>query len=214
LRHDRLVVAMLVPAVALMPGAAGPLCGRPGEGTLRVAAQPVGAESAATDPRFSLGEAAAPPRWMSLPPFGLRVADFAKRFLVGEPAPRRRTPLLPFGLRVSDYAKRFLGIPYLYGGSSPSSGFDCSGLVRYVYAHFGVSLAHSSYAQFTSGRSVDRRALRPGDLLFFDDLGHVGIYIGNGRFIDAPHSGARVAIETLDGWYAAQFDGARRIDGA
>ena len=93
----------------------------------------------------------------------------------------------------------------------PRSGFDCSGFVRYVYAHFGVSLAHSSYAQFGLGRRVGRGSLRPGDLVFFDGLGHVGIYIGNGRFIHAPHTGTRVRIETLAGWYSSRFDGARRL---
>ncbi|MDX6441593.1 MAG: peptidoglycan DL-endopeptidase CwlO [Gaiellaceae bacterium] len=118
---------------------------------------------------------------------------------------------LAFGMRVVDYAKRFRGVRYVYGGSSPRSGFDCSGFVRYVYAHFGVSLAHSSYAQFGIGRRVGRASLRPGDLVFFDGLGHVGIYIGNGRFIHAPHTGTRVRIQTLGGWYSSRFDGARRL---
>jgi cell wall-associated NlpC family hydrolase len=118
---------------------------------------------------------------------------------------------LAFGVRVVDYAKRFRGVRYVYGGSSPRSGFDCSGFVRYVYAHFGVALAHSSYAQFDLGRHVSRSALRPGDLVFFDGLGHVGIYIGNGRFIHAPHTGTRVRVQTLAGWYNARFSGARRL---
>jgi cell wall-associated NlpC family hydrolase len=118
---------------------------------------------------------------------------------------------LAFGMRVVDYAKRFRGVRYVYGGSSPRSGFDCSGFVRYVYAHFGVSLAHSSYAQFGRGRRVARASLRPGDLVFFDGLGHVGIYIGNGRFIHAPHTGTRVSIQPLAGWYSSRFDGARRL---
>jgi cell wall-associated NlpC family hydrolase len=118
---------------------------------------------------------------------------------------------LAFGMRVVDYAKRFRGVRYVYGGSSPRSGFDCSGFVRYVYAHFGVSLAHSSYAQFGIGRRVGRGSLQPGDLVFFDGLGHVGIYIGNGRFIHAPHTGTRVRIQALGGWYSSRFDGARRL---
>ena len=84
-------------------------------------------------------------------------------------------------------------------------------MVRYVYAHFGVSLAHSSYAQFGRGRRVSRSGLRPGDLVFFDGLGHVGIYVGNGRFIHAPHTGTRVRIQTLGGWYSSRFVGARRL---
>jgi cell wall-associated NlpC family hydrolase len=118
---------------------------------------------------------------------------------------------LAFGLRVVDYAKRFRGVRYVYGGSSPRSGFDCSGFVRFVYAHFGLSLAHSSYAQFDRGRRVSRAGLRPGDLVFFDGLGHVGIYVGNGRFIHAPHTGTRVQIQPLGGWYSSRFDGARRL---
>ncbi|MES1247638.1 MAG: C40 family peptidase, partial [Actinomycetota bacterium] len=90
------------------------------------------------------------------------------------PAPvRRLQQSAAFGVRVVKYARKFVGTPYVYGGSSPR-GFDCSGFVRFVYAHFGVSLPHSSYAQFTDGRRVSRRSLRPGDLVFFDGLGHVG----------------------------------------
>jgi len=113
--------------------------------------------------------------------------------------------------RVVAYAKRFIGVRYVYGGSSPRSGFDCSGFVRYVYAHFGVSLPHSSYGQFGDGRHVSRRSLRPGDLVFFDGVGHVGVYVGNGRFIHAPHSGTRVRISPLAGWYSTRFSGARRL---
>jgi cell wall-associated NlpC family hydrolase len=129
--------------------------------------------------------------------------------------PVRRTQFhLPIGKRIVDYAKHFRGVRYVYGGSSPRSGFDCSGFVRYVYAHFGVPLAHSSYAQFGRGRRIGRHSLRPGDLVFFDGLGHVGIYVGNGHFIHAPHAGTRVRIETLAGWYGSRFDGARRLRAA
>jgi cell wall-associated NlpC family hydrolase len=80
-----------------------------------------------------------------------------------------------------------------------------------VYAHFGVTLPRTSYAQFGDGRRVRRGSLRPGDLVFFDSVGHVGIYIGNGRFIHAPHTGTRVSIQPLRGWYTARFSGARRL---
>jgi cell wall-associated NlpC family hydrolase len=83
-------------------------------------------------------------------------------------------------------------------------------LVRYVYGHFGISLAHSSFADFVSGRRIGLRQLRPGDLVFFDGAGHVGIYVGHSRFIDAPHSGTVVRISTMD-WYGSRFSGARRI---
>jgi peptidoglycan DL-endopeptidase CwlO len=126
-------------------------------------------------------------------------------------AVRRLQQNLAFGKRVVGYAKKFVGVPYVYGGSSPRSGFDCSGFVRYVYAHFGVSLPRTSYAQFGDGRRVARGGLRPGDLVFFDGLGHVGLYIGNGRFIHAPHTGTRVQVQTLAGWYSTRFSGARRL---
>jgi len=116
---------------------------------------------------------------------------------------------LPVGVRAVDYAKRFIGVPYRWGGSSPS-GFDCSGLVRYVYRRFGVDLPHSSYADFNLGHRVGRWALKPGDLVFFGGLGHVGLYVGKGRFIHAPHSGTRVQISKLRDWRGS-YDGARRL---
>jgi peptidoglycan DL-endopeptidase CwlO len=113
--------------------------------------------------------------------------------------------------RIVRFARHYLGVPYAYGGTSPASGFDCSGFTRFVYAHFGIALPHYSGAQFDLGRRVSRARLRPGDLLFFDGLGHVGLYIGHGLFIHAPHSGTRVSIEPLSGWYSGTYDGARRL---
>lgn len=113
--------------------------------------------------------------------------------------------------RVVRFARRLMGVRYTYGGTSPRTGFDCSGFTRFVYAHFGVSLPHYSAAQFDLGRRISRAGLRPGDLVFFDDLGHVGLYIGGGRFIHAPHTGTRVEIDSLGGWYASRYDGARRL---
>jgi len=99
----------------------------------------------------------------------------------------------------------------VWGGSS-QSGFDCSGLVMYSYAQVGVSLPHSSYAQYGMGVGVPRDQLQPGDLVFFDGLGHVGLYIGGGLFVHAPHTGTVVQVSSLDsGWYAATYVGARRI---
>jgi cell wall-associated NlpC family hydrolase len=120
-----------------------------------------------------------------------------------------RRPTL--GKRVVRYARRFIGVPYSYGGSSPRYGFDCSGFVRYVWGHFGISLPHSSYADMARGRAIPRRYLKPGDLVFFAGGGHVGIYIGGNRVIDAPHSGAVVHISTMTDWYSYAYDGARRI---
>jgi cell wall-associated NlpC family hydrolase len=111
---------------------------------------------------------------------------------------------------VVSIAMQYLGTPYVWGGASPS-GFDCSGLVMYVFSQVGVSLPHSSYAQYGMGSPVSRDQLQPGDLVFFDGLGHVGIYVGGGSFIHAPHTGDDVRISSLSGWYASTYVGARRI---
>ena len=115
-----------------------------------------------------------------------------------------------FGRRVVAYARHFLGVRYRWGGTSPRTGFDCSGFVRFVYGHFGVALPHSSFADLWRGRHVGPRHLRPGDLVFFAGASHVGIYVGGHRFIDAPHTGAVVRISTMRdyGYY-----GARRFRG-
>jgi cell wall-associated NlpC family hydrolase len=110
-------------------------------------------------------------------------------------------------------AMRYLGTPYVWGGSSPG-GFDCSGLVAYVYSQVGVSLPHYTGAQWNVGVPVSRSDLQPGDLVFFDGLGHVGIYVGGGQFIHAPHSGDVVKISSLgESWYASTYVGARRVTG-
>ena len=107
-------------------------------------------------------------------------------------------------------AMQYLGIPYVYGGASPS-GFDCSGFVMYVFGQVGVSLPHNAAAQYGYGMPVARDQLQPGDLVFFNGLGHVGIYVGGGSFIHSPHTGDVVKISTLSGWYASTWVGARRL---
>jgi cell wall-associated NlpC family hydrolase len=112
-------------------------------------------------------------------------------------------------------AMQYLGVPYQWGGESPR-GFDCSGLVAYVYAQVGVSLPHYTVAQYDYADSVavSRSQLEPGDLVFFYGLGHVGIYVGGGQFIHAPHTGSVVRIDSLnEAGYSSAFDGAKRILG-
>ncbi len=114
-------------------------------------------------------------------------------------------------------ALSFLGVPYRLGGEDPAHGFDCSGLVRtVVQAALGIELPRRSDAMSQFGRSVVPARLAPGDLLFFNTLGrpfsHVGVYIGEGRFVHAPARGGSVRVESmrLDYW-RARFNGARRL---
>ena len=108
-------------------------------------------------------------------------------------------------------AMQYIGVPYLWGGASPS-GFDCSGFIMYVYAKLGVSLPHNAAMQYGVGVPVSRSELQPGDLVFFNGLGHNGMYIGGDQFIHAPHSGDFVKISSLnDSWYARTWVGARRV---
>jgi cell wall-associated NlpC family hydrolase len=117
---------------------------------------------------------------------------------------------------VVSMALQYLGVPYVWAGSTPQ-GFDCSGLVQYVFGQLGISLPHNTVAQWhdPAAVSVPQDQLLPGDLVFFNGLDHVGIYIGSGYFVDAPHTGTDVRIDSLtEGWYAARYDGAKRILGA
>lgn len=112
-------------------------------------------------------------------------------------------------------AKGFLNVPYRWGGTSGTAGFDCSGLAMAVYKYNGLSIPRSSAAQFASGVSVNRERLAKGDLVFFATktrarVSHVGIYIGDGEFIHAPGQGDSIRIESLwKGYYAKRYLGAR-----
>jgi cell wall-associated NlpC family hydrolase len=123
-------------------------------------------------------------------------------------------PAVPAGSghpEAASVAARYLGVQYRWGGASPA-GFDCSGLVTYVFAQLGVSLPHYTVAQWNATIAIARSELQPGDLVFFDGLGHVGIYIGGNQFIHAPHAGDVVKVSSLgETWYASHFDGARRV---
>ena len=119
------------------------------------------------------------------------------------------------GTTVVDIAMRYLGIPYVYAAADPSVGFDCSGLIMYVFAQVGISLPHHAATIYGGyGVPVSQDQLQPGDLVFFHDLGHMGMYIGGGNFIHAPHTGDVVKISSLsDSWYSSTYVGAKRITG-
>jgi cell wall-associated NlpC family hydrolase len=147
-----------------------------------------------------------------------KVAAAPKKLISAHKRPHARNapvlgPQFTRGQRAVSIARGMIGVPYRWGGSSPA-GFDCSGLVMFAYGRLGVNLPHSSYELFQLGRRVGRWAMKPGDLVFFYGAGHVGIYLGHSRFVQATHSGDHVRISSLnERGYAAAFDGGRRIPG-
>jgi peptidoglycan DL-endopeptidase CwlO len=159
---------------------------------------------------FPAAAAAAPVPSSEVEPEPLSVeVEHATLSLEGaaEEAKPSRQPGRP---RVVSIALRYLGIPYRWGGASPS-GFDCSGFVMYVYGKVGIGVPHNGAQLWGVGRFVPRSSLAPGDVVFFNGLGHVGIYIGRGRFVHSPHSGDVVKISRLsEGWYRSTYVGARR----
>jgi len=115
-------------------------------------------------------------------------------------------------------AKQYLGDAYVWGGASPQTGFDCSGLVQYVYEQAGVQLPRVTHQQFEVGRPVGKNELRTGDIVFFRDatgyIYHEGLYLNDGRFLHAPSTGDVIKVSSIDEpYYAGQFAGARRVDG-
>ena len=119
------------------------------------------------------------------------------------------------GQDIVNFAGQLLGSKYCWGGSSPETGFDCSGFVYYVYKHFGITLNRVAQDQATNGVHVDPSDLRPGDILCFYSgssyIGHAGIYIGGNKFIHSSNSTTGVIISELSGYYASRGFEARRI---
>lgn len=117
-------------------------------------------------------------------------------------------------------AMGFLGVPYRLGGTNAETGFDCSGFVRAIYSQtMGKVLPRVSAEQANATKQIDREELKPGDLVFFNTMrrtfSHVGIYVGDGKFIHAPRTGASVRVESMQtSYWARRFDGARRVEGA
>lgn len=140
--------------------------------------------AAAEAARREAAEAAAQAAGASTPPAGLG----------GSPPPAPN----PNAQAAIAAAYSVLGVKYTWGGASPQTGFDCSGLTLWAWAHAGISLPHSSQAQYASLPHVDRSQLQPGDLVFFySPISHVGLYIGGGKMIDAPHTGTVVAVRAI-----------------
>jgi cell wall-associated NlpC family hydrolase len=124
--------------------------------------------------------------------------------------PRATTPTAAQSRLVS-VAMTYVGTPYARGGATPA-GFDCSGFVMYVYGRAGIALPHNAEQQFRLGAAVDREDLEPGDIVFFDRLGHSGIYVGDLRFVHATKPGDVVKVSRLDeDWYRRRWVGARRL---
>jgi cell wall-associated NlpC family hydrolase len=172
-----------------------------------------------------------PPRLYSLTP-ALALAAFVFALLFAEPGgtPSRPLARIPdelhskaarftkkrpkptLGERAATIALQAVGVPYRWGGASLAGGFDCSGLVHWAYGRLGIEVPHSSYALYDLGRRVARSRMKPGDLLFFSGLGHMGLYIGRGRMVHAPQSGRNVEVVTLgQSHYGQRLVGARRI---
>jgi len=110
------------------------------------------------------------------------------------------------------WAERVLGVPYFWGGNNPQTGFDCSGLTQWAYAHVGVALPHFAASQQTMGQDVTPNELLPGDLIFQGrPAHHVVMYVGGGKVIQAPHTGARVSYDGADYYIQTDPGGCRRI---
>ena len=138
--------------------------------------------------------------------------------LVPAAAAATALPTRDYGLAAAGEALVTVGTRYHYGGSSPDTGFDCSGLVTHVYERaWGVELPRSTQDQRHLGRPIKRTELRPGDLVFYNTrnrpFSHVGIYLGEGDFVHAPRRGQRVRVESVNNpYWRARFSGARRLD--
>ncbi|MBU2552282.1 MAG: C40 family peptidase [Proteobacteria bacterium] len=132
------------------------------------------------------------------------------------PAPASVAEPSVLGRKIAQTATSYVGTPYRYGGEDPGRGFDCSGLAFYIFGRYGYSLPRRAREQSQSGHWVSRKDLAPGDLVFFRLSGktnwHVGIFIGDGRFVHAPRRGRRVEIQRMDNsYYRTRYYTARRV---
>lgn len=181
-------------------------------------AAPMGADSAdqmlaGSTSQALVGSAFAPERNMLSAADVNQLIEASQALATGDREPTGRIQAL------LQRAMGLLGTPYRWGGTSPDSGFDCSGLVNYVFrTTLGIELPRVSREMASNGEKVERAALTAGDLVFFGRRGtrvdHVGIYVGNGQFVHAPRSGRDVTVSSLDtGYWANRFLQARRVEG-
>lgn len=127
----------------------------------------------------------------------------------GRPTRKKRVSI---GERAAKIALEAVGIPYRWGGASPTSGFDCSGLVLWAYGLVGIEVPHSSYALWSTLRGVERSSMAAGDVLVFSGIGHVGLYLGGGRMVHAPSTGRHVeVVELASSNYGSRLVGVRRV---
>lgn len=131
-----------------------------------------------------------------------------------ERAPAAAPGPMSIGRKAATVALRMVGTRYRWGGESPESGFDCSGLIRWSYGRFGIDLPHNAAALTGVGRAVSRHTLRTGDVLVFSGLGHAGLYLGGGWMVHAPYSGRTVEVVHLaQSSYGRRLVSARRVVG-
>jgi cell wall-associated NlpC family hydrolase len=138
-------------------------------------------------------------------------ADVGGPSATGSDATQAAPPASSAGGQAAQVALGEQGTPYVWGGSAPG-GFDCSGLVAWAFGQVGISLPHYTGSLWNAGAHVSQDQLEPGDLVFFHGESHVGIYIGGGQFVHAPHTGDVVKVSSMsDSWYSSGYDGAVRV---
>jgi cell wall-associated NlpC family hydrolase len=155
----------------------------------------------------------APPRAILALVLLLAVTACAKQVLSPDPPATVSSPEEPPSSRNATAARlatRYLGAPYVWAGATPS-GFDCSGLVMYAFGKVGLAIPHNAAQQFRLGTPVDRDRLMPGDVVFFNQLRHNGIYLGDGRFVHATKPGGVRIARLDDDWFRTRWVGARRL---
>ncbi|MDD5285355.1 MAG: NlpC/P60 family protein [Desulfuromonadaceae bacterium] len=160
------------------------------------------------------------PGWQKPQPEEVRLRHESKLHVAteetkGKPHPKTQNREKDMGVIAARTAERFVGIPYRWGGENVVDGMDCSGFVRAVYNLCGLSIPRTSRDQYKAGGAVTRNNLQDGDLLFFgssgDNINHVGIYVGSGRFVHAPRRGEDIRVTSVDdSYFEKRFIGARR----